>query len=67
MHTCHRGHPLLQHCFCAGSKNMQLRAMLRGAETVLGDAASDIELFLTDELLTRCMPASSILHAPIIC
>lgn len=27
--------------------------MLRGSATVLGDAASDIELFLTDDLVTR--------------
>lgn len=33
---------------------MQLRGMLRGGATVLGDAASDIELFLTDDLITRC-------------
>ena len=32
---------------------MQVRLVARGCETVLGDAASDVELFLTDEFLTR--------------
>lgn len=40
-------------CMRAGVKNVQLREMLRGSATVLGDAASEIELFLTDDLLTR--------------
>lgn len=37
----------------SGVKNVQLREMLRGSATVLGDAASETELFLTDDLLTR--------------
>lgn len=32
---------------------MQVRLVARGSETVLGDAASDAELFLTGEFLTR--------------
>ena len=32
---------------------MQVRSLARGAETVLGDAAADDELFLTSQLLTR--------------
>ncbi len=38
---------------CAGGKKVQVRGIVRGSATVLGDAASDIELFLTDDLLTR--------------
>lgn len=37
----------------AGVKEMQLRLVVRGCETVLGDAASEAELFLTSNLLTR--------------
>ena len=37
----------------AGAKEMQVRSLARGAETVLGDAAADDELFLTSQLLTR--------------
>ena len=36
-----------------GAKEMQVRLVARGCETVLGDAASDAELFLTSEFLTR--------------
>lgn len=32
---------------------MQVRLLARGAETVLGDAASDGEVFLTTKLETR--------------
>ena len=32
---------------------MQVRLLARGEETVLGDAASDSEVFLTTELETR--------------
>lgn len=38
---------------CAGVKKVQVRAVLRGEATVLGDAASDVELFLTEDLVTR--------------
>ena len=38
----------------AGAKEMQVRLLVRGCETVLGDAASEAELFLTTNLLTRC-------------
>lgn len=38
---------------CAGDKKMQVRLVARGCETVLADAASEAELFLTDDLLTR--------------
>ena len=38
-----------------GAKEMQVRLVARGCETVLGDAASDSELFLTSDFLTRCM------------
>ena len=37
----------------AGDKKMQVRLVARGCETVLGDAASEAELFLTDDFLTR--------------
>ncbi len=37
-----------------GAKEMQVRLVARGCETVLGDAASDSELFLTSDFLTRC-------------
>ena len=37
----------------AGVKEMQVRLVVRGSETVLGDAASEAELFLTSDLLTR--------------
>jgi hypothetical protein len=33
---------------------LQVRLLARGIETVLGDAASDAELFLTTHLETRC-------------
>lgn len=33
---------------------VQVRVMVQGCETVLGDAASDHELFMTAEVLTRC-------------
>ena len=36
-----------------GDKSLQVRTVLRGAETVLGDAASQDELFVTSKLLTR--------------
>ena len=36
-----------------GAKEMQVRLVARGCETVLGDAASEAELFLTSEFLTR--------------
>lgn len=36
-----------------GSKEVQVRLMARGEETVLGDAASDSEVFLTTKLETR--------------
>ena len=39
----------------AGSKEVQLRLLSRGEETVLGDAASDSEVFLTTDLETRCV------------
>ena len=32
---------------------MQIRLVARGCETVLGDAASEAELFLTSDFLTR--------------
>lgn len=32
---------------------MQVRLVARGCETVLADAASEAELFLTDDFLTR--------------
>ncbi|KAL0027901.1 hypothetical protein WJX79_001540 [Trebouxia sp. C0005] len=35
-----------------GAKEMQVRLVARGCETVLGDAASDSELFLTSDFLT---------------
>ena len=50
----------------AGAKQMQVRSLARGAETVLGDAAADDELFLTSQLMTRwaalpvCQMASSL-------
>ena len=37
----------------AGDKKMQVRLVARGCETVLADAASEAELFLTDDFLTR--------------
>lgn len=37
----------------AGSKEVQVRLLARGEETVLGDAASDSEVFLTTGLETR--------------
>jgi len=37
----------------SGDKSMQVRSVLRGSETVLGDAASLDELFVTAKLLTR--------------
>ncbi len=37
----------------AGAKEVQVRLLARGEETVLGDAASDSEVFLTTELETR--------------
>jgi len=37
-----------------GDRSLQVRVVLRGAETVLGDAASKDELFVTAKLLTRC-------------
>lgn len=36
-----------------GELSVQVRVVVRGAETVLGDAASMQELFLTTQLLTR--------------
>ncbi|PSC75867.1 DNA (cytosine-5)-methyltransferase 1-like [Micractinium conductrix] len=36
-----------------GSKEVQVRLLARGEETVLGDAASDSEVFLTTDLETR--------------
>lgn len=37
----------------AGCKEVQVRLLARGDETVLGDAASDSEVFLTTKLETR--------------
>jgi hypothetical protein len=51
-------------CCSTGAKHVQLRGMLRGAATVLGDAASDIELFLTDDLITRCAHLQRAASAP---
>lgn len=42
------------HFALAGSKEVQVRLLARGEETVLGDAASDSEVFLTTQLETRC-------------
>jgi DNA (cytosine-5)-methyltransferase 1 len=36
----------------SGGKHIQLRVLVRGVDTVLGDAASDSELFLTTEVET---------------
>lgn len=36
-----------------GEPQMQIRSVLRGAETVLGDAASQDELFVTTKIFTR--------------
>ena len=33
---------------------VQVRVVVRGADTVLGDAASATELFLTTEIVTAC-------------
>jgi len=38
----------------AGAKEAQVRCMVRGTETVLGDAAALDELFLSDAFETRC-------------
>lgn len=56
-------HPLLSESLCtlsvvppalpAGCKEVQVRLLARGEETVLGDAASDSEVFLTPQLETR--------------
>jgi hypothetical protein len=63
--TCNTPH---RHCCCStGAKHVQLRGMLRGAATVLGDAASDIELFLTDDLITRCASAASYVRSLTCC
>jgi hypothetical protein len=40
--------------------HMQVRVMVHGKETVLGDAASDHELFLTN-VLYRC-PAAEVIR-----
>ena len=40
----------------AGSKEMQVRAVVRGSASVLGDAASEWELFLTEDLAVKCAP-----------
>lgn len=37
-----------------GRTMVQLRSVARGCETVLGDAASDAELFVAAQLITRC-------------
>ena len=47
--TCGAVHPVLS----TGSKEVQVRLLARGEETVLGDAASDSEVFLTTKLETR--------------
>lgn len=36
-----------------GKRQLQLRVVFRGGATVLGDAASENELFLTEDLLLR--------------
>lgn len=36
-----------------GEPEMQIRAVVRGSETVLGDAASPDELFVTNQIRTR--------------
>jgi hypothetical protein len=41
-----------------GKRQLQLRVVLRGGATVLGDAASENELFLTEDLLLRYAVAS---------
>jgi DNA (cytosine-5)-methyltransferase 1 len=41
----------------AGAKFVQVRVLVRGADTVLGDAASDSELFLTTRTATRPLAA----------
>ena len=38
----------------AGTREAQVRRMVRGTETVLGDAAALDELFLSDSFETRC-------------
>ena len=49
----------------AGAKEAQVRRMLPGAETVLGDAAAPDELFLSDAFETRCRGATmSPCHRP---
>ncbi len=45
--------PAFYSFFSAGSKEVQVRLLARGEETVLGDAASDSEVFLTTKLETR--------------
>lgn len=45
---------------CAGEKQVQVRLLARGSETVLGDAASDCELFLTNKLETRWVGAAAL-------
>ena len=37
-----------------GEQRLQVRAVARGSETVLSDAAAADELFVTSHLLTRC-------------
>ena len=41
-----------------GETEVQVRVMSRGADTVLGDAASDCELFLTTKVATRPLAAA---------
>ena len=47
-----RARPARPRC-CAGEKQVQVRLLARGEATVLGDAASDSEVFLTTRLETR--------------
>lgn len=46
---------------------MQVRLLVRGADTVLGDAASDEELFATETLQTRSIPHQHSLRASTLC
>ena len=45
-----------------GSTPLQVRILLPGFETVLGDAASDAELFVTDDYVT--LPLAGLPGAP---
>lgn len=39
----------------AGMKQVQLRRVVRGSETVLADAAAADELFMSEDYQTRCV------------